>query len=176
MEEINLTFVLMAGLRGSGKSTLADELRRALHWHLIDKDKYKEEFKRCEPSDEAATKRAYSKSFEEARSKLTKDHISVILDSAVRDESTLKNAREIILHHENIRLKVILCIADRELRLKRLRKRSSSSNDALIDGDEPATEEDYIAYYKHLPLDTKRIYTNNDKSSCLKEAIDYVIG
>lgn len=160
----------MAGLFGARKTTLASKLGRDLGWHVIDKDKLKERLLQQGMGDEQACFAAYNQSFNAARDTLIKQQ-SVILDSAALHPFILDNAKEIVYNIENVQLKVILCVANRDLRNRRLRNRPQATRIKV----DPATIADYLQYFKHLPTDKLILYTITSFDACLAQARDYVI-
>ena len=171
MKDAKLTLVLMAGLPGAGKSTLAGALSRDLEWHVIDKDRYKQELRNKGWDDEMAGKAAYEQSFTKVRHVLLKQNLSVILDCGTFYHSTLDNA-DIACKIANAQLKAILGVVDRDLRNERLRKRSwppVTNNTA-----DPATIADYLQCFKHLPSDRLTLYTNKPLEQCLIIAREYL--
>jgi predicted kinase len=170
MKISKLTLVLMAGLPGAGKTTLASKLGRDLGWHVIDKDKLKERLLQQGMGDEQAGFAAYNQSFDAALDALMKQQ-SVILDSAALHPFILDNAKGIVCNIENAQLKVILCVADRNLRNRRLRNRPQVTR---INVD-PATIADYLQYFKHLPADKLILFTTTSFEECLAQARDYII-
>jgi predicted kinase len=172
MENDRLTLVLMAGLPGAGKSTLASALSRELNWHVIDKDRHKELLLKQEIDEEKAGKATYELAFEIARSVLMRQQASVILDSAALHTFILENAQVIVRSVPHAQLKVILCVADRVLRNRRLRDRLAQITAIRVD---PSTIVDYLQLFKHLPSDTLVLYTNKSREECLAEAKDYLM-
>lgn len=163
----------MAGLPGAGKSTLASALGRALNWHVIDKDRYKEVLLKQGLEDEKAGIATYELAFEIARTVLTKQQTSVIIDSAALYSFILENALSIVESVSNSQLKVILCVADRDTRNKRLRNRPLQITNIRVN---PETIADYLRLFQHLPPDVLTLYTINPFHECLKEAKNYLSG
>lgn len=168
------TFVMMAGLPGAGKTTLAYALGRAFQWQVIDKDSYKHVLLKQGLDDDSASSAAYELSFAMARDMLTKQQASVILDSAALQRFIIDNVKE-ICGIADAQLKVILCVADRDLRNYRQRTRPYQPTNIRVD---PATIGDYLQHFKHLPPepDTLTLYTIAPFEECLAQARDYVIG
>jgi predicted kinase len=171
MNESQLIFLLFAGLPGVGKTTLSCELGRHLQWHVIDKDALKKAFMDQGLENEAAGYIAYEQAFETAYHVLTNEKRSVILDSAALQKFIVARAREDVSAIPHVKLKVILCVADRDLRNDRMRKRPSQITTIHID---PATIVDYFQIFSHLPEDTCILYTNRPLKECLADAIKYL--
>src|SRR5438876_658464 len=138
------TFVLMAGLPGAGKTTLAYALGGELGWQVIDKDIYKEALVKHGLDDEHAGKAAYELSFAQIRTFLIQQQISAILDCAALHHFILDEVMEILDGTDRVLLKVILCVADRDLRNNRLRTRRYQPTSIRVD---PATIPDYLRYF-----------------------------
>lgn len=174
VETSGLTLVLMAGLPGAGKTTLAYALREELgpRWQMIDKDGYKEEFMKQDVDDDSASRSAYNLSFEKIRTALTELNTSVILDSAALHQFILDEAMQIVCSIPKVRLKVILCIADRDLRIERLHTRPYFHPNPKVD---PAADVDDLYYFGHLPLDKLILSTAKPLAECLAEARKYVL-
>ena len=172
MKNSQLTFVLMAGLPGAGKTTLAYELSRVLNWHVIDKDKHKEILLKQGWDDETVGIATYELAFETARNVLEKQQASVILDSAALHTFILEKALNLLEHVPNARLKVILCVADHDLRNKRLRNRPLQITNIRVN---PETIPDYLRLFEHLPPDTLKLYTVNPLHEYLQNAKNYLL-
>jgi predicted kinase len=171
MNNSKLIFLLMAGLVGTGKSTLSRALGRDLGWYVIDKDRLKKAFLDQGLENEAAGYIAYEQAFETALLMLSREERSVILDSAALQKFIAARAEEIVSALPQVRLKVILCMADRDLRNERLRKRPPQITTIHVD---PATIADYFQIFRHLPEDTFVLYTNRPLEECLAEARRYL--
>ena len=172
MKNSQLTFVLMAGLPGVGKSTLACELGRALNWHVIDKDSHKAVLLRQGLDEEVAGKATYELAFDIARHVLLKQQASVILDSAALHTFILEKALRLVENAPEARLKVILCVADHDLRNMRLRNRPLQITNIRVN---PETIADYLRLFQHLPSDRLTLYTINPLHEYLEEAKEYVL-
>ncbi len=172
MNNSRLTLALMAGLPGAGKSTLASALSCELNWLVIDKDRHKELLLKQEIDEEKAGIATYELAFEIARGVLMRQQASVILDSAALHTFILENAQDIVRSVPNAQLKVILCVADRDLRNRRLRDRPAQITAIHVD---PATIADYLPLFKHLPRDTLILYTNRSLEEYLTTASDYLM-
>jgi predicted kinase len=174
MSDTRLTLVLMAGLPGAGKTTLSIELGREQGWHIIDKDSRKIMHLNQGLEDFDAGKAAYKWSFDSAREILASRRSSVILDTAALHTFILEQAREMIRYIENVQLKIILCVADRDLRNYRLRTRPARITAIRVD---PETIADYFQQFRHLPPEPERLtlYTNHPMKECLAEARNYLL-
>ena len=173
MSNDKLTLLLMAGLPGAGKSTLARELSRELKWHVVDKDMYREVILKQGWDYEHAARTAYELSFAIARDVLTKQQASVIFDSAALQHFVLENALHIAHSLANVQIKIILCVADRDLRNHRLRNRPWQPVTVQAD---PATIADYLRLYEHLSSDTLILYTNTSFAEYFEIAKEYLTG
>jgi predicted kinase len=169
-----LTLALMAGLPGAGKTTLSIELGRELGWHVINKDRFKMTLLDMGMDDLEASQVAYRLSFDTALEVLTCHNNSVILDTAALHPLVLEEAREIIRLVEQVGLKIIFCVADRDLRNYRLRVRRSQKTTIRVD---PETIADYFHHFKHLPPEPERLtlHTNCSLEQCLKQAKEYLL-
>lgn len=164
---------MMAGLPGAGKTTLAGELERELGWQVIDKDGYKIGLLNQGMDDDRAANTAYERSFNEIRTALVEQRISVIFDTAALHLFILDTVKEIVNCAADAQLKVILCVVDRDLRNERLRSRGEQHTRITAD---PITIADYLQYFDHLPADKLILLTNVPIEECLSIAKNYVIG
>jgi len=171
MKNSQVIFLLIAGLPGAGKTTLSCALGRHLQWHVIDKDALKKSFMDQGLENEAAGYVAYEQAFETALHMLSNEKQSVILDSAALQKFIVARAVESVSVIPQVRLKVILCVADRDLRNERMRKRPPQITTIHVD---PATIVDYFQIFRHLPEDTFVLYTNRPLKECLADAIEYL--
>lgn len=170
-EHIKLTLVLMAGLPGAGKTTLAYALGHACQWPVIDKDMYKEVLSSQGLENDLASRVAYELSFATIHAALVRQRVSVIFDTAALQHFILDMVTEIVSSADVAQLKVILCVADRDLRNRRLRNRPFQPTTIRVD---PDTIADYLHHFRHLPSDTLVLYTNIALEECLMKARDYI--
>lgn len=171
MSASRLTLVLMAGLPGAGKTTLAYALGRELGWQVIDKDTHKEVLVKQGFDDNRAGKAAYELSFAQIRTFLIRQQISTILDTAALHHFVLDEVMEIMRCTDEAMLKVILCVADRDLRNFRLRNRPYQHTSIRVD---PATIPDYLRYFEHLPKNRLTLLTNVPLLECIIKAKEYI--
>jgi predicted kinase len=167
----SLTLVVMAGLPGSGKSTLALALGRALGWPVLDKDTLKSTLLAAGMEDLAAGRTSYDLFYALARDLFARQRLCVILDSPTfyprQVETSVALARE-----ANAALKVVLCLADSDVRAPRIamRQRVASQPGAIVD----AEDGDGLRRFAHLPADTLTVRTERPLAELLAEVRAYV--
>ncbi|HYT45345.1 MAG TPA: AAA family ATPase [Methylomirabilota bacterium] len=171
MPASRLTLVTMAGLPGAGKTTIAYALGHELGWQVIDKDMCREVLVKQGIDDDRAGKVAYELSFAHARTLLIRQQISAILDTAALHHFILDKVMEILCSTDEVLLKVILCVAERDLRNYRLRNRPYQPTSIRVD---PATISDYLRYFEHLPENKLTLFTNVPILECIAKAKDYI--
>lgn len=154
------TLVLMAGFGGSGKTTLAYKLAEQLGWLVLDKDIFKTEIIRTVASipesisisEKTASKLAYGLLFALARDIVIYQRISVILDTPASFPEVTHFARQ-LMHTTDMRLKAILCKADKDTRSQRLQQRNEQDagrRQLLV--DQTAGEDNWWRF-DHLPME-----------------------
>lgn len=164
--------VMMAGLPGVGKTTLAYALGRELGYQVVDKDLYRQALIEQRGMDpDQASKLAYELSFAQIHTLLVQRQLSAIFDCAALHRVTLDSIMDIMSHNDNVTLKVILCVAGRNLRNERLRNRVNQPTSISID---PATIADYLRYFDHLPAERLTLFTHEPFDSYLAKAKEYI--
>jgi len=171
MEKTRPTLLMMAGLPGAGKTTLAHALSCELGWHVVDKDAHKEVLLEHRIDAELAGHLAYELAFRTLRDKLVKQQTSVIFDTAALQPFIIDRVKEIVNSIEDAQLRIILCVADRDLRHQRVITRPKQPTTIRAD---PATLADYFYVFRHLPADILTLQTRNPFRECLKAALAYV--
>lgn len=165
------TLVMMAGLPGSGKSTIALAISNSLHWPVIDKDTIKSAALEASVPEMIAGKISYDLMFDIANDMLVQQQLSVVLDSPAGYEVVMRKAQD-MASSANAKLKVILCLADRSLRIQRLTERvPRPSQWATINqtGEDAWTEQRGF-----FPADTLVLRTNRPIPELTKKAVAYL--
>ena len=164
-----LTVVLFAGSTGSGKTTIAQSVGRALQWPVVDKDTSKSTLLAAGVSEETASPLAYDLMFAHARDLLAQG-FSVILDSPASYAESVRNAQQ-IARDGRVRLKVVLCTADKTLREARLRERASRPSQPSVPNERPMDE---ARRYAHLPEGALTIDTGQSADETLQAVVSYL--
>ena len=168
----NLTLVLMAGMPGSGKTTLALALGRSLGWPVIDKDTLKSPMLTKGISNDLAGPASYALMLELADDLLVRQNLSAILDSPARFPFVLDRVQAISTQ-TGATLKIIRCIASRELRERRMIERVARPSQWTANIDMPDEQEQQM--FAHLPLDILIVDTSNPFELCIAEALAYLL-
>lgn len=161
----------MAGMPGSGKTTLALALGRSLGWPVIDKDTLKSPMLIKGISDDLAGPASYALMLELADDLLSRQHLSTILDSPGRFPMVLDRVQAISAQ-TGADLKIIRCVASRELRAQRLIKRVARPSQWNANIVMPAELEQ--AMFTHLPPETLIVDTRRPLEQCIAEALTYL--
>ncbi len=167
----DLTLVFMSGMPGTGKTTLALALGRICGWPVIDKDSLKSPLLTSGISDELAGPASYGLLLELAYDLLVQQHLSVILDSPGRFPYTLEKVRN-MTNQVGAHLKIIRCIANRELRIQRVNKRIARPSQWNIDTN--FTDEQERQVFAHFPADILTLDTSHPFEQTIEEALAYL--
>ena len=101
---------------------------------------------------------------------IVKQNKSVILDTAGREPFILERAKEIAAQCE-ARLRIIRCIAPKDVRMTRLSTRNRRASQWATD---IASEEEQEAWYAHLPVESLVIQTEGPLELYLDTAVRYL--
>lgn len=167
----DLTLVLMAGMPGTGKTSLALALGQIRGWPVIDKDSLKSPLLTGGVSPELAGPASYMLMLEIAQDLLVKQHLSVILDSPGRFPFVLERVKE-MTEQVGARLKIIQCVAPRELRNQRLTGRPARPSQWREDAG--FSDEEEREMFAHLPTNALILDTSLPLEDCLAEAFAYL--
>ncbi len=165
--------ILMAGMPGTGKTTLALALGRTFGWPVIDKDSLKSPLLTTGISEELAGPASYALLLEIADDLLVRQGLSVILDSPGRFPFVLERVRR-MTEQVGSDLKIIRCVAERELRARRLSERVARPSQWSANAD--FTDEQERQMFEHFPADTLVLDTCQPFDQCVAEALAYVRG
>jgi predicted kinase len=166
------TLVLMAGPPGAGKSTLAIAVGEALRWPVIDKDTLKSALLVVGISEEYAGPASYDLLLEVGRDLLSQ-RFSVILDSPATRPVVVERATE-LARAAGATLRIVLCLADRELRVRRLSARVARPSQWVVDAS--AIEDGQREWVGHLPPQTLVVRTTRPVAEQAIEVIAFLLG
>lgn len=158
--------LLMAELPGAGKSTLAKALGDALGWPVIDKDVILTAMLPCGVPEERAQPAAYAVMLAMGRELVVAQGQSVILDSPATWESTI-TAAEDIGRDGHASLHVVLCLADRDARNRRVRAREAMRSQPVGVSRTMGTG---VERFAHLPADAILVSTEQPVATAVAEA------
>lgn len=162
-----LTLVLVVGLPGAGKSTLAIEIGHVFGWPVIDKDTLKSSLLEEGLTNETAGSAAYQLMYALGRDFLVHQKISVIFDSP---DPYLHKIDELI-QEARADLKIILCLAEREVRNQRVAQRQGKLSQPI---GISTTQGDGRQRYTHLPPGTLMLQTTQPLKEVVRQALDYL--
>ncbi|MGH2530720.1 MAG: AAA family ATPase [Thermomicrobiales bacterium] len=161
-----LTLVVMAGPPGSGKSTLALALSRELGWPVVDKDSLKSPLLEVGVPEKMAGHASYELLFEVGRDLLVRQGFSVILDSPAGYPIVIRKAEE-LAREVGARLRFVLCLADYDLRARRLAAREKRRSQwTTLAGN---ADDGSVTWESLLPADALRVRTDREESNLLPD-------
>jgi predicted kinase len=166
------TLALMAGPPGAGKTTLALAVGRALGWPVIDKDTLKSALLESGIAESLAGRASYQLLHDVGRDLVVRQGMSVILDSpaayAIVIERAAAIAAEVGAH-----LRVVLCLADRDVRNRRMAARETRPSqwnaDLGLVGDR------WEDWSDHLPADTLVVRTDRPPAELVPAVVAYLM-
>ncbi len=160
----------MAGMPGAGKSTLALALGRELGWPVLDKDTVKAALLEEAVPESTAGPASYYVPFALCRDFVAQQQLSVIFDSPAAYPNVIEEAQE-ITDAANGALKVIFCYAQVGVRNQRLAARTRRLSQM---GNDPATDEESLRRFKHLPPTTLRLEMERPLSDLVVETLAFI--
>lgn len=167
------TLVLMAGPPGAGKSTVAQAVGLALGWPVVDKDTIKSALLTVGVAEDLAGRASYELLYDLGRDLLARQRMSVILDSPAAYPIVVEKTTALAQEADAV-LRVVLCLADRAVRERRLVERvtrpSQWTADVGLVGDS------FAEWGGHLPPGTFTVHTNRPVTDLLPEVLAYVHG
>lgn len=166
-----LMLVLMAGMPGTGKTTLALALGQVFAWPVIDKDSLKSPLLTTGISEELAGPASYALLLEMAHDLLVRQHLSVILDSPGRFSFVLERVKD-MTEQVGADLKIILCVANRELRNRRISERVARPSQWSANAN--FTDEQERQMFEHFPVDALMLDTGHPFDQCVAETLAYL--
>lgn len=167
----DLTLVFMSGMPGTGKTTLALALGRIYGWPVIDKDSLKSPLLTIGVSDELAGPASYELLLALAHDLLVQQRLSVILDSPGRFPTMLEQVRD-MTKQVGAHLKIIQCVANRELRNQRISGRVARPSQWKVDAD--FTDEQEQRMFAHFPANILKLDTSHPFEQSISEALAYL--
>ena len=167
------TLVLLAGPPGAGKTTLALAVGDALRWPVIDKDTLKSAMLASGIADDLAGRASYELLLAVGRDLLLHQRLSVILDSPATYPIVVEWATA-LAREADATLRVVLCLADRALRTRRLAARVARPSQWAVDAS--AIEDGRREWAGHLPPETLAIRTERPLPDLVTEVLAYLRG
>jgi predicted kinase len=159
------TLVLMAGFAGAGKTTLAKRLSYWLQWEVLNKDVLKLERLARGEEEEPAGWHAFEDLFRHIEKKVVGQGKSVIIDTSNERPFIFENVQQVLEQlrcmHIYAQLQVILCVATKETRTKRLNKRGSVFAPYVQKLPMILDDAELPERFKHLPADKVQIVNTN---------------
>lgn len=165
------TLVLMAGMPGTGKTSLALAFGQLLRWPVIDKDSLKSPMLTTGICEELAGSASYALMLEIAHDLLIQQHFSVILDSPGRFPSVLERVNA-MADLAGATVKIVQCVASRELRNRRLSGRVARPSQ--WNKDAGLSDEQEQQMFEHFPAHRLIIDTNRPFNECVEIGLAYL--
>jgi predicted kinase len=165
--------VLLAGPPGAGKTTLALAVGEALRWPVIDKDTLKSAMLAAGIAEDLAGPASYDLLLDVGRDLLLHQRLSVLLDSPATYPVVVERATA-LAREAGATLRVVLCLADRELRTRRLAARVARPSQWAVDAS--AIEDGRREWAGHLPPETLAIRTERPLLDQVTEVLAYLRG
>lgn len=153
--------VLMAGFAGAGKTTLAGWLYKKFGWIILSKDQLKRD--RLVKGEEVtqAAEQAFEDLFALIETQVIENGVSVIVDTSNEKpfvfERILKVLERMTDEHMRPLLKVVLCVASKEERTKRLLKRGSVFSPFVKELPTIWDDSQILQLYRHLFLNDPQL-------------------
>lgn len=150
---------------------MALALGRSLGWPVIDKDSLKSPMLTKGISESLAGPASYAVMLELADDLLIRQRLSTILDSPGRFPSVLEHVQTISAQ-TGAALKIIRCVASRELRKQRMTERVARPSQWNANTVMPDEQEQTM--FMHFPPETLIVDTSHPLEQCIDEALAYL--
>jgi predicted kinase len=171
--ETRPTLLLLAGPPGAGKTTLALAVGDALRWPVIDKDTLTSAMMASEIPVGLVGRASYELLLAVGRDLLLYQRLPVILDSPATYPIVVERATA-LAREADAALRVVLCLANRELRTRRLAERVALPSQWRVDTS--TIEDGRREWADHLPPETLVIRTERPLPDLVAEVLAYVQG
>ena len=169
----SLTLLLVAGAPGSGKTTVALALSRVLGWPTVDKDTLESPMLDAGVPEDIAGRASYDLMFNVGGDLLIRQGLSVILDSPAGYEIVIRRAEELAVEAD-AELKIVLCLADHEVRNRRLGKRVATSSQWAADAK--ILDDGSERWVPLLPASALAVRTDTPVEGLLPRIVEYISG
>jgi predicted kinase len=165
------TILLLAGLPGTGKTTIGLELARRLGWVSIDKDTLKSRLLASGVGEATAGPTSYDLMEALPEDLVMRQGKSVILDSPGVYSRTLAFASE-LARNAGADLKIIVLLAERELRNRRAEERKSMASQPRPPREQD--EDDGRSRFLHLPANRLELNTDAPLDELIESALEHL--